>query len=224
MDNDNVPDNNPAPKNVEGHQPSTVSARKREANRNNAKKSTGPKTPGGKANSRFNALKHGLCAKRILFSPDGKQVDQDLLKLLQALQEEYGSNHVIIELLMESVVTEYWRQAQALKVEVKHAAKGTHFVNAGGVLHRYVTSSQRALVKNLLLLEKLRPQSSATDPKPLSKPSDPGVDASRKQKTTNGPKGKAEVIPFSSQTGAMSAEPATSDDNAPNGDDKKKQA
>jgi hypothetical protein len=39
-----------------------VSMRKAEANRRNALKSTGPKTPRGKGHSRRNALKHGLFA------------------------------------------------------------------------------------------------------------------------------------------------------------------
>ena len=36
------------------------------ANRANARKSTGPKTPEGKAISRANALKHGLCANVVV--------------------------------------------------------------------------------------------------------------------------------------------------------------
>ena len=39
-----------------------VSLKKIEANRRNAKKSTGPKTGRGKAAVRYNALKHGVLA------------------------------------------------------------------------------------------------------------------------------------------------------------------
>jgi len=47
------------------NQPTANSERKLAANRENAKKSTGPKTPTGKAFSRRNALKHGLFANNI---------------------------------------------------------------------------------------------------------------------------------------------------------------
>ncbi|MBZ5667070.1 MAG: hypothetical protein LAO30_21015 [Acidobacteriia bacterium] len=42
-----------------------VSERKREANRKNALRSTGPKTPRGKSISRLNSLKHGLLAQAV---------------------------------------------------------------------------------------------------------------------------------------------------------------
>ena len=48
---------------------SIATSKRAEANRRNAARSTGPRTPEGKANSRFNALKHGLAA-RIDVLPD----------------------------------------------------------------------------------------------------------------------------------------------------------
>src|SRR5689334_21446643 len=48
-----------------------ASERQRAANRANAKRSTGPKTPAGKLRSSRNALKHGLSA--LVFSPNGNR-------------------------------------------------------------------------------------------------------------------------------------------------------
>jgi len=49
-----TPSNNP--------KSSTTSDKKAASNRCNAQKSTGPRTEQGKANSRLNALKHGILA------------------------------------------------------------------------------------------------------------------------------------------------------------------
>ena len=43
-----------------------TSSKRAEANRRNAAQSTGPKTPGGRERSRFNAVKHGLRAKTLV--------------------------------------------------------------------------------------------------------------------------------------------------------------
>jgi hypothetical protein len=43
-----------------------VSEAKLAANRRNAQKSTGPRTPEGKDRSRLNALDHGCCAKTLI--------------------------------------------------------------------------------------------------------------------------------------------------------------
>ena len=158
---------NGAAQNVEGNHPPTVSARKpkSESNRENAKKSTGPKTTRGKANSRFNALKHGLCAKRVMFSAQGKLVEEGLLKLLESLQEQYGNDDVRVQLLCDAIATEYWRQGQGLRVEMKFLNQtDMHFTNRGGmgVLQRYLTGSQRALLKNLQLLDKIQPRLPST--------------------------------------------------------------
>ena len=46
--------------------PRPVSARKRRANRRNAQKSTGPRTPQGKATSSRNAITHGIFCRDLL--------------------------------------------------------------------------------------------------------------------------------------------------------------
>src|SRR4051812_14247108 len=46
--------------------PKRPSPKQLEANRINARKSTGPRTAAGRARSRMNALRHGLCARVVL--------------------------------------------------------------------------------------------------------------------------------------------------------------
>ena len=85
-----------------GTQPSgpklPVSEARLHANRENAKRSTGPKTARGKAYSRRNALTHGLLAKSVLFDLDGKPINEDLHQLLNELHEKYGAGDVVAEL------------------------------------------------------------------------------------------------------------------------------
>jgi len=136
----------------------TLSEARLRANRENAKKSTGPKTARGKAYSRFNALKHGLLSKKIMFTPDGKLQDEGLLQLLESLRDKYGRGDVRTELLVEGIVIEYWRNGQALDIE-KECIKFAHhqFTSQGCIanLQRYRTASDRALRKNLELLDEL---------------------------------------------------------------------
>ena len=46
----------------------TTSVKQIAANRRNAQKSTGPRTPEGRAVSKMNALKHGIFSKEVLVS------------------------------------------------------------------------------------------------------------------------------------------------------------
>jgi hypothetical protein len=55
------------------------SEKKSEANRQNSLKSTGPKTPEGKAKSRQNSLKHGLTGKGTVLPPDEVELFQERL-------------------------------------------------------------------------------------------------------------------------------------------------
>lgn len=67
----------------------TVTPKKLEANRLNAKSSTGPRTDRGKRNSRFNALTLGLFAKHVAIPIcDGYKPEKDFQLLLDGLHAE----------------------------------------------------------------------------------------------------------------------------------------
>jgi hypothetical protein len=140
-----------------------TSERKVNANRENAKQSTGPKTPQGKAYSRGNALKHGLTAKRVLFNADGAPVNEDLHELWDRLRAEYPDSDVVTMLLLDTIVVECWRQGKGLDVEMAAfrtpgaAPSMTVYIPN---LQRYRTASQRALAKTLELLTKRSPSAS----------------------------------------------------------------
>jgi hypothetical protein len=141
-----------------------ISERKLAANRESAKKSTGPRTPEGKAKSRFNALTHGLLATQVMFSPDGKLLDERLYELLEGLRDKYGRDDVRTELLVEGIVTDHWRSRQGLQYEAAFLKNGNlHFSSFGCMsnLQRYNTASRRAILKNLELLDQLQPTPSA---------------------------------------------------------------
>ena len=54
--------------------PKPKSERRVAANRLNAQKSTGPRTAAGRAASRFNALRHGLCARVVLLPGEDRRI------------------------------------------------------------------------------------------------------------------------------------------------------
>ena len=63
-----------------------ASNKQHEANRANAKNSTGPRTQTGKARSRLNSRKHGLAAKTLIIV--GEHAD-DFDELRAALMDEH---------------------------------------------------------------------------------------------------------------------------------------
>ena len=65
-----------------------------QANRQNAQKSTGPKTPEGKAAVAQNAIKHGLTARRDVVITESQQ---DFDRHREAIIEELGEDIVIFE-------------------------------------------------------------------------------------------------------------------------------
>ena len=83
-----------------------ASQKQQEANRTNAKRSTGPKTVAGKALSRMNAHKHGLTAETIVIGDE----DPRTFDMLRAeLEEEYKPRPGIESELVERLAVLMWR-------------------------------------------------------------------------------------------------------------------
>jgi hypothetical protein len=96
---------------------SRVSPRKIAANGQNALKSTGPKTPQGKAYSRRNALKHGLFARHwsdfVVLGEDSREYE----KLLSDLWDQYQPIARAEELEVELIAHCWWRLKRASRYE-----------------------------------------------------------------------------------------------------------
>jgi hypothetical protein len=100
---------------------SRTSPRKAAAARANSRRSTGPKTPDGKAVSSLNALKHGFWS-RDLVNPkiDGADLVADFQEFLDALLADLNPVGAMEELLVEEIAACAWRLRRALRSESRH--------------------------------------------------------------------------------------------------------
>ena len=89
------------------------------ANRQNALKSTGPRTPEGKTASSRNALKHGLLAKEVVITDgEGAEDQQAFDTLLSDFVQQFQPVGPVEELLVEKITVSYWRMRRAHRYEV----------------------------------------------------------------------------------------------------------
>jgi hypothetical protein len=140
------------------------------ANKRNARKSSGPKTPEGKATVSNNALKHGLLSHKMLLPDEDQsslvQLSEHLLSQLQPVGE-------LESLLVERIITAAWRLRRVLTVEAdiyeeERSKSYTGAVNGLGMafirdanganafskLSRYETTIERGLYKALHELQR----------------------------------------------------------------------
>jgi hypothetical protein len=101
----------------EPNQPATISERKRSANRQNAQKATGPKTPSGKAYSRRNALKHGLFVSQITDFEALWENPQEYEDLYNGIWDQYQPAGRAEEVEVERVAVCCWRLKRAWRYE-----------------------------------------------------------------------------------------------------------
>jgi hypothetical protein len=96
----------------------TMSLKQLAANRRNAQKSTGPKTPNGQAVSKMNALKHGILSREVVVRGRFvKESARDFDALHQRLWEDLSPAGPLEEMLVDQIATAHWRLRRALKAE-----------------------------------------------------------------------------------------------------------
>jgi hypothetical protein len=104
------------------------STRRVEANRKNSTKSTGPRTLRGKMASRWNAMKHGLLSRKLLFHDgNGKGSPEEFKYLLESLRQDRQPVGALEELLVEKIATEYWKLHIATQHETGAIREGYAF-------------------------------------------------------------------------------------------------
>src|SRR6185295_12460510 len=91
-----------------------TSFRQFEANRRNARKSTGPTTEEGKQRSRCNAVRHGLTAETVI----GALEDAEDYKAFEAaIAADYDAQSVVERELILRLASLLWRLRRAITVE-----------------------------------------------------------------------------------------------------------
>ena len=85
-----------------------------EANRRNSRKGTGPKTPAGKAESKKNAMKHGLLAKEVVVRNEDPV---EFAGAIESLFDEFQPQGSLEEQLVERVAACMWRLRRLYRIE-----------------------------------------------------------------------------------------------------------
>ena len=85
-----------------------------DANRQNALKSTGPKTQEGKDAVRLNAIKHGLLSRETLLPGEDEEALRELGERLRAESQPLGE---LENLLVDRIISACWRLRRLCRVE-----------------------------------------------------------------------------------------------------------
>src|SRR5271154_71616 len=91
-----------------------TSIRQIEANRRNARLSTGPATEEGKRKSRRNALRHGLTAETVI---DALEDSEDYAAFEMAVTADYDAQSTVERELILRLASLLWRLRRATAIE-----------------------------------------------------------------------------------------------------------
>jgi len=108
------------------------------ANRTNAQRSTGPRTPAGKRTVSRNPIKHGICATDIVASASERIEDFEALR--SALAEDLLPEGALENLLVEQIATLNWRLRRILRAEA-----GAISISSADALAQPATAREKRL-------------------------------------------------------------------------------
>ena len=151
----------------------SISAKQLAANQRNAKRSTGPKTPEGKARSSQNAIRHGLLSQHAVITvgdcahtdiTEGIIESQEAFDLhLEGLRESFTPATHIEDLLVEQIALCYWKMARFTRLDKRLFAQSMNHPSTLAVdlvnatcLQRYERGLQHTLDKSLAHLERIQ--------------------------------------------------------------------
>jgi hypothetical protein len=136
-----------------------TSERWKAANQANARHSTGPKTPEGKAAVRLNALRHGLLARDVVLPGEAADAFEDLWNQVRADLSPVGP---IEELLADRVVNAMWRLRRLARAETALFHWRVHGLKADR-LAKQVRSYEETLLDRLSFTTDITDKASHTE-------------------------------------------------------------
>src|SRR6266567_4790811 len=148
-----------------------TSFQKKDSNKRNATKSTGPKTQTGKRHVRLNALKHGFYAHELTVS-EADERDFEILR--ESLRAQLAPRTAVQDVGFEQIVTCCWRCKLAIRMEMHqlkvHFTTNDESASSESAPQRDIRETQwygassAALRYGISLLEDLRKDVSANGP------------------------------------------------------------
>jgi len=103
-----------------------ASAARQSANVSNARLSTGPNTPEGKARSSQNARKHGLTAKDLIIGPEDRE---EFDELLTGLQADVAPEGALQQVLFDELVASAWNLRRIRRMETDLCAGAATYLD-----------------------------------------------------------------------------------------------
>ena len=104
----------------------SASAAQQMANATNARLSTGPRTPEGKASSAQNARKHGLTAQDLVIGPEDRE---EFNEMLAGFQADVAPQGALQQALFDELVASAWNLRRILRMETELCAGFTTYLD-----------------------------------------------------------------------------------------------